>query len=266
MNLTFKPVPVTVTVTATNLPATVTITPTVPVPTLTTIPTATPFPLPTANPTLVACTKRKPAPDDLLVVVTEEFGLSPDYIPRDLIRLDKYLPASVVYSSQIKVRSVMVAPLVQMIKAMQTAGLKPIIRSGYRSYYHQADTYASWVQKLPDRAGYISAQPGHSEHQLGLAVDFGSPELAALVGDQGVEFHTDFDKTHESRWLTEHSQEYGFTMSYPVNAIAWTGLAYEPWHFRYVGKELATYLYETSQFLIEFLMQARPFLPCMVGT
>jgi zinc D-Ala-D-Ala carboxypeptidase len=257
------PSPVPAAPTATEPPiATVTVTPTAAPPTPTSTPSPTAFPLPTAGP-IVSCAERKPAPDDLLPVVTNGFGLSQKFVPKDLVRLDKYLSYTVVYSPEIKIRLVAVEPLVKMIKAMQAAGLKPIIRSGYRGYYDQVASHTNWEQQNPARAGYVSAQPGHSEHQLGLALDFGSPELAAIVGDPAVQFHSDFDKTHEGQWLAEHAHEYGFSMSYPSDAYDWTGLIYEPWHFRYVGVELATYLYATGQYLTKFMMQAHPVLPCM---
>ncbi len=253
--------------TATILPTvTVTVVPTVqPSPTASPVPSATPFPLPDTDPNIVACAERKPAVDDLYVVVTNGFGLSPDYVPADLVRLDKYLPYTVVYSEQVKVRQIAVDGLVKMIKSMQAAGLKPVVRSGYRGYYDQAAAYAKWEQQNPGRVGYISALPGHSEHQLGLAVDFSSPELAGIVGDPTIEYHSDFDRTSEGIWLAEHAQEYGFALSYPPDAHVWTGLIYEPWHYRYVGVDMATYLYASSQFLTQFLMQARPGLPCMPG-
>jgi zinc D-Ala-D-Ala carboxypeptidase len=225
--------------------------------------TATPFPLPTANPLILACNERKPAADDLLVVITDTFGISPDYVPKGLVRLDKFLPYTAVYSPQVRVRQVMVEPLVKMIKEMRAAGLKPVVRSGYRGYYDQVATYERWKQEKPDRAEYISAIPGHSEHQLGLAVDFYSPELPELVGDPTVVYHSAFDETSEGKWLAQNAHKYGFAMSFPLDALAWTGLVYEPWHYRYIGIELATYLYDSDQFLTKFLLESRPVLPCV---
>ncbi len=242
-----------------------------PAPTLTPSPSPTrrpratvpPFPLPTADLLLDFCSERKPADDDLLVVVNAEYGLSPAYTPRDLVRLDKYLSYNVVYADTIQVRSVMAQPLLKMIKAMQAAGLHPIIRSGFRSYAAQVAAHQKWEQQQAARARVISALPGHSEHQLGLVIDFGSPELAEIVGDPSVEFHTDFDRTSEGFWLSAHAREYGFSMSYPRSAYRATGFAYEPWHYRYVGVDLATYLWDTDQFLTKFLLEARPVVPCV---
>ena len=188
--------------------------------------------------------------------------MSEDYVPPDLVRLDEYLPYPVVRSEKVRVRLPAVESLVKMVKAMQAAGLKPIVRSGYRSYTDQVIAREKWEEQYPDRADYVSALPGHSEHQLGLAVDFGSPELAGIVGDPEIEYHTDFKKTSEGLWLAEHAYEYGFTMSYPVDALTLTGMYYEPWHFRYVGMDLAAYLHDTDQFLTQYLMQTRATQPC----
>jgi D-alanyl-D-alanine carboxypeptidase len=226
-------------------------------------PTIRPFPLPTANLLLGLCSERKPADDDLLTVVTSKYGLSSKYIPPDLVPLDKYLPYNVVYADAIIVRSIVTKPVAQMIKAMKANGLHPIIRSAYRSYAAQTMARQKWEQQQADRANIISALPGHSEHQLGVALDFGSPELAEIVGDPSVEFHTDFDRTSEGIWLAGHAHEYGFSMSYPLFAYQTTGFAYEPWHYRYVGVELATYLWDTNQFLTKFLLKARSVAPCI---
>ncbi|MFA5874033.1 MAG: D-alanyl-D-alanine carboxypeptidase family protein [Anaerolineales bacterium] len=66
-------------------------------------------------------------------------------------------------------------------------------------------------------------------------------------------------------WLTTHAHEYGFTMTNPPEAQLWTGLTYEPWHYRYVGVDLATYLHGSGYFLTEYLFQVRLGLPCMPG-
>lgn len=203
----------------TVLPAAfVAVPPTLPVPTPLPAPTATLFPLPSASPVLIACSERKPAAEDLWVVITASFGISPVFMPQDLVRLDRYLPYSLVCSPQIKVRQIMVEPLVKMLTEIRAAGLKPIIRSGYRSYNNQVAVRQDWQEKYPDRADLLSAIPGHSEHQLGLAVDFGSPELAALVGDPKIEFHTAFAETSEGKWLAENAYKSGFTLSFPPEA------------------------------------------------
>ena len=123
--------------------------------------------------------------------------------------------------------------------------------------------YNRWQVEDPAHASQVSALPGHSEHQLGTAVDFGSPELPDLTGDPTMRFSPLFSQTSEGLWLTAHAHEYGFTLTNPPDAQPWTGLIYEPWHYRYVGVDLATYLHESGYFLTEYLFQVRPGLPCM---
>jgi zinc D-Ala-D-Ala carboxypeptidase len=240
--------------------------PTIPPPTPTLLPTNTPqptlFPLPTAEAPMVACDKRSPAEDDLYPLVTASFGLSPDYFPRDLVKLGGYLSYKVVNPGFL-FRKVAVPSLVALVQAMQSSGLHPLVLSTYRGYYDQVIVRQEWEQQDPNNADLLSAVPGHSEHQLGTVVDFGSLELPGLVGDPAAKFDPLFAQTSEGRWLAEHAFEYGFTMTNPPDAQPLTGLIYEPWHYRYVGIGLATYLHTTGSFLAYFLFQSDPGLPCM---
>jgi len=149
-----------------------------------------------------------------------------------------------------------------MVEDMQAAGLRLFIISGYRSYASQAIAWNKWLAREGDRGAIVSAPPGHSEHQLGTTVDFGSPELEEIVGEE-IEFHTYFFRTREGLWLAENAPKYGFTLSYPRQAFDLTGFYYEPWHYRYVGVELATHLHQTGSFLTEYqlLTQEPPCIP-----
>jgi D-alanyl-D-alanine carboxypeptidase len=151
---------------------------------------------------------------------------------------------------------------VQMIDGMHAAGLRPTIISAYRSFAAQTIAWSKWQDEYPDRATIISAPPGHSEHQLGTTIDFGSPELSALVGDDDIEFHTDFYLTSEGQWLAQHAHEYGFVLSYPRETYELTGMYYEPWHYRFVGREMATMLYDEGISLISYLLSSQP-PPCI---
>lgn len=222
----------------------------------------TPIHPPTAKVVFTACDHRHPPDDDLLVVVTSQYGLSPGYQPGDLVPLADDLASDILYKRDAQIRKVARKPLLEMIRAMHQANLRPRVLSAFRDYASQALVYKKWQSEHGERAGAISAQPGHSEHQLGLAVDFGSPKLTELVGDPTIEFHVKFALTGEGQWLLDHAQEYGFTMSYPKGSTAVTGFEYEPWHYRYVGVETATYLWETNQFLIQFLLDSHPNPPC----
>jgi zinc D-Ala-D-Ala carboxypeptidase len=233
-----------------------------PLPTLTPSPTATPTAVPTATPDrTIACSRRIPH-DSLLTVVTLTYSLSRDYEPTDLVPLAGYLPNEVTLGYPTELRRVAILPLVNMITDMQTAGLKPTLISGYRSYSAQAIARQKWLEKEPERANILSAPPGFSEHQLGTVVDFGSPELPDIVGQSDIEFHTWFYKTSEGIWLLENAHRYGFTLSFPFDAFETTGFFYEPWHYRYVGQEMATWLREMGISLTEHQLATEP-PPCI---
>lgn len=247
----------TATATATQTPAAPPATPT---PRATSTPTATPPFTPTPTPGGF-CHERVPS-DDLFTIVTQTYGLSRDYAPQDLVPLSDYLPQSVTMGLPNEVRGVIIEPLTRMINDMIAVALRPTIISGYRSYSAQSIAYNKWATLYPGHVNIISAPPGFSEHQLGTVIDFGSPELPDIVGDPEIEFHTYFYRTSEGQWLRANAHKYGFTLSYPRQAFEVTGFYYEPWHYRYVGVELATYLYENEQFLAEYLLARQP-QPCI---
>ncbi|GIW11162.1 MAG: hypothetical protein KatS3mg061_2219 [Dehalococcoidia bacterium] len=186
--------------------------------------TATPAPA-RPSPTL-AVAVATPAPNDLLFPVSRQLALPASYVPPDLVPLTGI--ARLVRGTH-QVRQVVVEDLKRMLAAMEAAGLQPAISSAYRSYAEQEATYAYWVHTLGQReADRVSARPGHSEHQLGTAIDFASAE-------NGYELEESFATTREGRWLLANAARYGFVLSYPAGKEAITGYAYEPWHYRYVG-------------------------------
>ena len=142
-------------------------------------------------------------------------------------------------------------PLQAMFDACRADGLLPIVYSGYRSKETQQSIYdRNLARNLAD--GYSSeeaealtrqwvAVPGTSEHQLGLAVDIDS-ENPDKCSDEAV-----------WEWLLEHCAEYGFILRYPADKTDITGIGYEPWHFRYVGKEAAQTIMSEHITLEEYL-------------
>jgi D-alanyl-D-alanine carboxypeptidase len=245
-------------------------------PTATTPPTDTSAPPPTLTPSPVPTTSLTPSPtpnrdipcsermpdNGLLTIVTLTHGLSRDFEPAGLVDLSGYLSSDVTLGYPTQLRRVAINPLVEMIADMQAAGLQPVIISGYRSYAAQAIARQKWAAEEPERVNILSAPPGFSEHQLGTVVDFGSPELAEIVGQEDIEFHTYFYKTSEGAWLLENAYKYGFTLSYPFEATEITGFFYEPWHYRYVGVEMATRLHDLGISLTEHQLAAEP-PPCI---
>lgn len=109
------------------------------------------------------------------------------------------------------------------------------VLSSYRSYSTQVNTYNGWVQRSgQEAADTFSARPGHSEHQLGLAVDLGDQNVPSCNLEEC------FGDTQGGKWLESNAHKYGFIIRYQEGKQAITGFIYEPWHLRYVGVEAAT--------------------------
>ncbi len=120
-------------------------------------------------------------------------------------------------------------------------GLYLFIVSGFRSYQVQNSTYSYFCsERGVTAADRVSARPGHSEHQTGLAMDVNSTAFS-------------FADTPEAKWLADNCWKYGFVIRYPQGKEDITGYAYEAWHIRYLGKELAKELYESGLTLEEYL-------------
>lgn len=142
-----------------------------------------------------------------------------------------------------------------MLDACREAGLSPKICSAYRTRETQERLYQNEVsaqmalglsqEQAREEAGKAVALPGTSEHQLGLALDI------VDVNDQHLDRSQ--EDTPVQRWLMAHSWEYGFILRYPGGKSDITGIIYEPWHYRYVGKEAAREIYESGLCLEEYL-------------
>ncbi|MBF0754679.1 MULTISPECIES: M15 family metallopeptidase [Jeotgalicoccus] len=133
----------------------------------------------------------------------------------------------------------------QMFEDAEAEGLYFELVSGFRSYDYQAELYNSYVARDgKEAADQYSAEPGHSEHQTGLAIDVGSYDSAVLL-------QTSFEYTPEFQWLKDVAHEYGFIIRYMKGKEDITGYMYEPWHLRYVGDK-APAIYESGLTLEEY--------------
>ncbi|HEV3477479.1 MAG TPA: M15 family metallopeptidase, partial [Rubrobacteraceae bacterium] len=121
-----------------------------------------------------------------------------------------------------------------------------VVASAYRSYAHQQASYARLTSIYGTEAGEMSATPGHSQHQLGTAVDFTNAAAGYEIWDY-------FGDTSAYLWLKNHAREYGFVLAYPQSKEAETGYQWEPWHYRYVGTKNAERLEASGLSLQEFL-------------
>ena len=138
----------------------------------------------------------------------------------------------------------------RMFADAEQAGFDLQIGSGWRSYEQQNIYYSNYSRTYgQESADTFSAKPGYSEHQTGLVMD-----LATV--DHNCYLEECFGETEAGKWLAKNSSEYGFILRYPRGKDGITDFIYEPWHFRYVGKDLAKALIESGLTLDE----AEPYL------
>ncbi len=144
--------------------------------------------------------------------------------------------------------SVAKAALVEMLEAGKAAGYEYDAFSGFRSYEYQTNLYNRYVNRDgKENADRYSARPGHSEHQTGLAFDIGEKSR------QDLWLTAEFGETPAGQWLMDNAHHYGFILRYPQGKEQITGFMYESWHYRYIGVEHATAIYNAKMTLEEYL-------------
>ena len=137
-------------------------------------------------------------------------------------------------------------PMQKFVGDARAEGLSVFLSSGYRGYEEQQYLFNRKVEQYgEEQAATIVSRPGTSEHQTGLACD---------ITDEYYELKNEsLENTALYQWMSRHCQEYGFIVRYPKDKEKITGIIYEPWHFRYVGVEAATYMAEHNLCLEEFV-------------
>lgn len=183
--------------------------------------------------------------DSITVLVNKDYGLPSDYVPNDLEIPDIAFSFSGYHEKKL-MREEASKALEAMFQDAEEAGLSLLGVSGYRSFERQQAIYDRNVERDGRRlADLYSARPGFSEHQTGLAMDISTPSIHNRLDET-------FAATPEGKWLADHASEYGFIIRYPKDKSEITGYAYEPWHVRYVGKELAGKLNDNGLSLEEY--------------
>lgn len=192
-------------------------------------------------------------PDDILSLVKKGFYLSADYEPSDLVNPD---PSKVKVASDCddaRLRKEAADALVDMFDAAKKEGYDLVVNSAYRSYAHQKKTYDEYFDKYdPVTAASLVAEPGASEHQTGLGVDL---TCQAVIDDKlnGIE-NSRFGYKPDYKWCIANSYKYGYILRFEENKADITGIANEPWHFRYVGKEAAKEIFNNGWTLEEYCL------------
>lgn len=169
-------------------------------------------------------------PGSLDVVVNKRRPLEPlDYAPADLRQ-----PDVAIATANALLRPDTAAAVEEMFAAAAADGVGLVMVSGYRSYADQESTYASWVSQYGGAAGAdtVSARPGFSEHQTGLAFDIAQTDGACTLVSC-------FAQTAAARWAAENAADHGVILRYPLGFHGITGFSAEPWHFRFVGRDVS---------------------------
>ena len=171
-----------------------------------------------------------------ILLVNEEHPLSRDYEPEGLVNLFTQRHSFRLASSEIYLTRETYTAAQEMFAAAEAEDVNGfIITSGYRSWERQEEIYQESEPGLAQK-------PGCSEHQTGLSFDV----TAENSGDG-------FESTLQYAWLISNCWKYGFIQRYPANKANITGISYEPWHYRYVGKEAAKAIVESGLTLEEFV-------------
>ena len=190
----------------------------------------------------------QPKVDDELLTLVNPWNPLPDSWTPDLVTL----------SDGRKIDSRCYEAFEEMMDACKAAGYSPFLCSAYRTQETQQGLYDNKVQRLVDsgmseeeakvEAAKAVAIPGTSEHQLGLAVDIVDANMQDLTDEQ--------ENTATQKWLMANSWRYGFIHRYPNGRTDITGIIYEPWHYRYVGKDAAQDIFNRDITLEEYLGKA----------
>lgn len=187
--------------------------------------------------------------NDVLVVVNKQRNLQSTFEPPDLV--EPNIPFSFKEKSPRKMmRKEAAAALEELFAQAKAENIDLLGQSAYRPYSMQKAVFARLTKKYgsEEKANAVSAYPGQSEHQTGLAIDITSKRM-------GNTLEQTFGDTPEGKWLAANAPKYGFIIRYPKGKESVTGYAYEPWHIRYVGKKIAQEITEKGITLEEYLSQ-----------
>ncbi len=189
------------------------------------------------------CPDADPAQDKSYENVNRRISVPKDYIPSDLIRLPRTIrTAGVMCLSREPARR-----LEEMFDEAAREGQELAVISAYRSARTQELLTAFYLRTIGQAGLAGIAESGHSEHQLGTTVDI-SGKSNGYSGPS-----SSFGRTPEGKWLAENSYKFGFIMSYPEGRQRDTGYIYEPWHFRYIGVDIAKDIFEEKMTIQEYL-------------
>jgi D-alanyl-D-alanine carboxypeptidase len=184
-------------------------------------------------------------PKSTWIIANKQRPLQPtNYQPNDLVAPDVPLRLT-AQDEEMLLRREAATALEKLFAAAKKDGHELMLASAFRSYSYQSGLYNTYVQQQGQAsADTQSARPGYSEHQTGWAAD-------VEPASRECEVETCFANTPEGKWVAAHAHEFGFVVRYPKDRDETTGYIYEPWHLRYVGKQLAQELHDEGNPTLE---------------
>ena len=181
--------------------------------------------------------------DEILVKVNKTTPIPEDYIPKDLTKI----PKNIRTTKSICLKQEVLGPLALMFQDAEKDNIFLAVTSGFRSKNTQANLYKALFAIKGEKAQDRIAMPLHSEHHLGTTMDLSGQSIDYLSANDL------FSGTAEDTWLRSNAYKYGFVMSYPESKTKITGYDFEPWHYRFVGKEAAQEIFDSGLSLEEYL-------------
>ncbi|MBU5675201.1 M15 family metallopeptidase [Alkaliphilus sp. MSJ-5] len=183
--------------------------------------------------------------DDILIVINKKRYLDSDYKPNDLVVPNVKFSFDGEHEKKY-MRQEAASALEELFNQAKEEGIYLYAVSGYRSYSTQERLFKNRANRVgEEEANKLSARPGESEHQTGLAMD---------ITSQSAKFDLieEFGDTEEGKWLKDNAHKFGFIIRYLKEKTDITGYSYEPWHIRYVGKDVAKKIYNEGITLEEY--------------
>jgi zinc D-Ala-D-Ala carboxypeptidase len=187
-----------------------------------------------------------PLADWATVMIDTNRALPPEFAPGDLVEV-----TAAGFAQLDRVRELVIPDLAALRQAAEANGTPIVVISAYRSFVYQQGLYQDAVERVGEsQAAAGVARPGHSEHQLGTALDVLDPEADGLSAA--------FADTPAGQWIAAHAHEYGFVLSYPADARDRSCYEFEPWHLRYVGRDIAAQIHASGVPPREWLLRRSP--------
>lgn len=187
------------------------------------------------------------------IVVDTRHRLPPEFAPDDLVDV-----TAAGFETRDQVRQLVVDDLAAFRAAAEANGTPIVVVSGYRSHSYQQQLFDEAVAETGEEVAALrTARAGHSEHQLGTAID--------VLDPSGGDLTPEFGATPTGQWVAAHAHEFGFVLSYPEGAVERACYEYEPWHLRYVGRDTAAEIHASGVTAREWMLAARAVVPADGG-